>query len=31
MAPPELDPVELATWTLLANAVLNLDAVLTRG
>jgi uncharacterized protein DUF1553/uncharacterized protein DUF1549/cytochrome c len=31
MAPSELDPAELAAWTMLANAVLNLDAVLTRG
>ena len=30
-APMELDPVELATWTMLASAILNLDAVLTRG
>jgi len=29
--PMELDPVELASWTLLASAILNLDAVLTRG
>jgi len=27
----ELDPVELATWTMLASSVLNLDSVLTRG
>jgi len=31
MAPAELDPVELAAWTMLANAVLSLDAVLTRS
>ena len=31
MTPAELDPVELASWTLLANALLNLDEVLTRG
>ncbi len=29
--PAELDPAELAAWTLVASAVLNLDAVLTRG
>jgi hypothetical protein len=28
--PPGLDPVELASWTLLASSVLNLDAVITR-
>ena len=31
MVPAELDPVELAAWTMLANGVLNLNAVLTRG
>jgi hypothetical protein len=31
MAPVELDPAELAAWTMLANAVLNLDEVITRG
>lgn len=31
MVPAELDLVELAAWTMLANGVLNLDAVLTRG
>src|SRR5262245_34908078 len=29
--PSELDPAELAAWTLLASAVLNLDGVITRG
>lgn len=29
--PSELDPVELAAWTLLANVVLGLDGVITRG
>ncbi len=31
MPPAGLEPAELAAWTMLANAVLNLDAVLTRG
>jgi len=31
MVPAELDPVELASWTMLANAILDLDIVLTRG
>jgi hypothetical protein len=31
MAPADLDPAELAAWTLIASAVLNLDAVITRG
>jgi hypothetical protein len=30
MAPAELDPAELAAWTLIASAILNLDAVITR-
>ncbi|HEX6882743.1 MAG TPA: PSD1 and planctomycete cytochrome C domain-containing protein [Planctomycetota bacterium] len=29
--PEGLDPVELAAWTLLANAILNLDEVITRS
>ncbi|MEE2886163.1 MAG: DUF1553 domain-containing protein, partial [Planctomycetota bacterium] len=31
--PPDqkLDPVELATWTLVANLILNLDEVITKG
>jgi hypothetical protein len=29
--PAELDPVELAAWTMLASSILNLDSVLTRG
>jgi hypothetical protein len=29
--PSELDPVELATWTMIASSILNLDSVLTRG
>lgn len=29
--PEELDPVELATWTVLANAVLNLDETITKN
>ncbi len=29
--PPDLDPIELAAWTTVANVVLNLDAVLTKS
>lgn len=29
--PPGADPAEYAAWTTVANIVLNLDAVLTRG
>jgi len=29
--PPELDPVELAAWTLVASAALSLDAAITRN
>jgi hypothetical protein len=29
--PAELDPSELAAWTLIASAILNLDATVTRG
>jgi hypothetical protein len=28
--PEDLDPAELAAWTMLCNALLNLDAVITR-
>ena len=28
---PPLDPVKLATWTMIANLILNLDEVLTKG
>jgi len=27
----KLDAIELAAWTMVANAILNLDEVLTRG
>ncbi|MCB9876810.1 MAG: PSD1 domain-containing protein [Planctomycetes bacterium] len=30
-ADPALDAVELAAWTMLANVILNLDEVLTKG
>ncbi len=29
--PPDMDPAELAAWTAVANVLLNLDAVLTKG
>ena len=29
-ADPDLDPVEIATWTLVANQVLNLDETLVK-
>ncbi len=29
--PTELDPSELAAWTMICNAALNLDACITRG
>jgi hypothetical protein len=29
--PPGADPAELAAWTTVANVLLNLDAVLTKG
>jgi hypothetical protein len=28
---PAVNPSELATWTMIANLVLNLDEVLTKG
>jgi len=30
MVPPDVDPVELAAWTVTANVLLNLDEVVTR-
>lgn len=29
--PDDLDPAELATWTLIGNLILNLDEVVTKG
>jgi hypothetical protein len=29
--PTGMDPAELAAWTTVANVLLNLDGVLTRG
>jgi len=29
--PPDLDAADLAAWTVVANVLLNLDAVLTKG
>jgi hypothetical protein len=29
--PPGMEPAELAAWTAVANVLLNLDAVLTKG
>jgi hypothetical protein len=29
--PPGADPAELAAWAVVANVLLNLDAVLTKG
>ena len=29
--PPGMDPAELAAWTTVANVLLNLDGVLTKG
>ena len=29
--PPGMDPVDLAAWTAVANVLLNLDSVLTKG
>ena len=28
---PRLDPGELAAWTMIANVILNLDEVVTKG
>ena len=30
-AEPPADPAELAAWTLVANTILNLDEVMTKG
>ena len=27
----KLDPIEVATWTMIANLILNLDEVLNKG
>ena len=29
--PPGMEPADLAAWTTVANVLLNLDAVLTKG
>jgi hypothetical protein len=29
--PKEMDPAELAAWTVVANVLLNLDGVLMKG
>jgi hypothetical protein len=31
IATADMDPVELAAWTVVANVLLNLDGVLTKG
>jgi hypothetical protein len=29
--PKDMDPAELAAWTVIGNVLLNLDGVLTKG
>jgi hypothetical protein len=29
--PPGMEPADLAAWTTVANVLLNLDSVLTKG